>query len=312
MTYTIGVDGGGTKTEAVLLDERGHIVDRFVAGATNPHAVTFETAQARLAETTDRLLANLGERSSDCRAICLGLAGVSRQDESARIRDYMIAHLRPGHPGVRVYVRNDAEIAIMAALDQPHGIIAIAGTGSIVYGVTPDGGSYRVGGWGHLLGDEGSGYAIGLKSLQAAMQSFDGILPETALTSLIMHKCNLASMDELKAYIYAPSIHKQHIAEFASLCIQAGDAGDAVATGILERAAEELATAALAIRRKHVSFANAPLAVSGSMFAHGAIFRRAFEQRHKLDAPAAPIVLSARPPAVGAALLAMRLAGSAP
>jgi N-acetylglucosamine kinase-like BadF-type ATPase len=307
MLYTIGVDGGGTKTEAVMIDESGTVHHRIVTGATNPHAVTFEIAEQRLAELIDLFLDLPNIQADSVKVICLGLAGVSRPDETMRIQEFIEQYLRKRESLSKVHVRNDAEIALMAALNLPHGLIAISGTGSIVYGVASDGNQYRVGGWGHLLGDQGSGYAIGLQALQAAMQSYDGILPETMLTSLILAKTGLRSIEDMKRYIYQPTIQKQHIADFASVCIQAGEAKDAAAIRILERSAEELAIAALTIRHKHPSFHSAAIAISGSLFVNSLIFRQTFEQRHRQDAPQAEIVLNERSPAIGAAYLGFAL-----
>lgn len=313
MTYTIGIDGGGTKTEAVLADSRGAVVHRMAFGATNPHAVSFETAEMRLAETAEAMFAfadSLPDRPAIA-AICLGVAGVSRSDEIARIAGSVSSQLAAHGRSARVFVRNDADIALMAAHGKPSGLIAIAGTGSIVYGVAEDGSRFRVGGWGHLLGDEGSGYAIGQRTLQAVMQSFDGVLPETTLTPLVLRKCGLASSDELKGYVYRPAFGKPEVAAFAELCIEAEEAGDAVAASILKRSAEELAVSVLTIRRKHPDFAQAPVGAAGSMFRHSAYYRACFAARHDAETETAPLVMSDRSPALGAAHLARLLAEEA-
>ncbi|WP_135551928.1 BadF/BadG/BcrA/BcrD ATPase family protein [Paenibacillus cymbidii] len=313
MIMTIGIDGGGTKTEAVLSDSRGAIIHRLTFGATNPHAVTFETAEKRLAEAAEAMFAYAESLPDEpaVPAICLGVAGVARREEIDRIADSVSAQLAAKGRDARVFVRSDADIALMAAHGKPSGLIAIAGTGSIVYGVAADGSRYRVGGWGHLLGDEGSGYAIGRRTLQAVMQSFDGVLPETALTPLVLRKCALHSSDELKHYVYRPAFGKAEIAAFAELCIEAGEADDAVAAAILKRSAEELAVCVLTIRRKHPDFAHAPVGAAGSMFRHSAYYRACFTARHDAEAAEAPLVLSDRSPALGAALLARMLAEAA-
>jgi N-acetylglucosamine kinase-like BadF-type ATPase len=305
--YIIGIDGGGTKTEGVLTDNNGILLDRYITGATNPHAVTFEKTQERLAEILDHFFSRFEPSGASCRAICLGLAGVSREIERVQIRDFLHNYTAQHEIDVRSFIRNDAEIAMMAAAEDPFGIIVISGTGSIVYGLTPDGHHYRVGGWGHLLGDEGSGYAIGLKTLQAVMQSFDGVIAETMLTGMIMERHSFSGIDDLKAYIYQPNIHKQHIAEFASLCIQAGEQGDSVAIRLLETAAQDLAVLTLALRRKDPWLAQAPIALSGSMFKHSHFYQQSFERCIKWESPQTSFLLSYRSAAEGAARLALHL-----
>jgi N-acetylglucosamine kinase-like BadF-type ATPase len=304
--YVIGIDGGGTKTEAVLMDGSRRVVDRFVTGAANPHAVTYPVMEERLAEIVNRFLDRAG---SDARVggICLGLAGVSLPEEKARVSDFIRRCAERRNAETAVFVRTDAEIALMAAVGAPCGAIAVAGTGSILYGVTPDGQQFRVGGWGHLLGDEGSGYAIGLRTLQAVMQSHDGVLPDTALTGLVLKHCSLQAVADLKAYIYQPSIRKQHIAEFAALCAEAEQNGDPVARSILEEAADDLVRLALALRGKHPYLSGTPLVLSGSMFRRCPGFLRLFAERFRRRAPHSDVLLPERSAAEGAAELALLL-----
>jgi len=291
----------------VLMDGAGTVLERIVTDGTNPHAVTFETAQARIAELLDRLLASQGREPAECSAVCLGLAGVGTELENDRIRVYLEQYAHERKLDCRFFVKNDAEIALAAVHEAPCGIIVIAGTGSIVYGVIPEGRMYRTGGWGHLLGDEGSGYSIGLKTLQAAMQSHDGVLPRTLLTELIVDRYRLAGIEQLKTYIYQPTILKQHIAEFASLCIQAGDQGDPVARRVLESSARELAVLTLTLRAKHPWLTGSAIALSGSMFKHSAAYRLSFERRIRQEADGASFLLANRTAAEGAARLAMHL-----
>jgi len=307
LQYIIGIDGGGTKTEAVLAGAGGVPVEHFTTGPSNPHTVTFAQTEARLAEIVDHFLARPGVSPSSIRAICAGIAGVAKAEELHRAAGFLENYAAERSAGWRIFIRNDAEIAIMAAAGVPHGMIAISGTGSIVYGITPEGETARVGGWGHLLGDEGSGYAVGLKTLQAAMQSYDGVLPGTMLVPMIAERLSLSGIDGLKSYIYRPEIGKRNIAEFAALCIDAAGRGDETARRILETAARELAVLALALRRKQPGLAGVPIALSGSMFTRSPIYRQSFERRIRSEAPDAVFLLAGRPAAEGAARLALHL-----
>lgn len=307
MDFAIGVDGGGTKTEVVAVDSRGNIIDRANGDATNPHAVTFPAAEANLADVLDKLLDRPALAGMTCRAISLGMAGVETEAERGRFLAYLARYVeaRQTSPTIRLY--SDAEIALQAALNQSFGIIAIAGTGSIVLGITPDGNRCRTGGWGHVLGDKGSGYEIGLAALQAVMLSYDGVLPATELTELIVSQYGFSTIEDLRTYIYQPHIHKQHIADFASLCVRAAQSGDRTAAGIVTAAAEQLADLTNALRRKNGYFADCPIGAAGSIFKHSGIFRERYASRLDETSPHGAskpdIRLSEFPPAYGAAIL---------
>lgn len=134
-----------------------------------------------------------------------------------------------GSEGCPVWVVSEGEIALMATLGHTHGVLCISGTGSIVYGFTLEGERYRAGGWGHLLGDEGSGYRIGQRALQVVMQSYDGVLPPTRLTPLLLKKLKLRDISELKTRVYQMDWGKTETASIARLAIEAAESGDKAA-----------------------------------------------------------------------------------
>jgi N-acetylglucosamine kinase-like BadF-type ATPase len=203
-------------------------------------------------------------------------------------------------------MNNDAQIALMATLADDRGIIVISGTGSIVFGLTGTRQKYRVGGWGHLLGDEGSGYDIGIRTLRAAMRSHDGIEPPTSLASRIVEAYGFKAVTDLRTYIYQPHLKKHDIAKFAELCIRADEQGDRTARAILEASANDLADAAAALVRKDAWFESCDLVTTGSIFRYSKSFGDRFRHNLQLHAPHVRIHPSAREPAYGAALLAWR------
>lgn len=306
MYYVIGVDGGGTKTEAIAIDHAGRKIAQVTGGASNPHSVTYAIAERNIAEVLDRIGSELPAHHGPCRAICLGLAGGGAEDVlqhyTAFIRQYAVDRQMPLAHAI---LKNDAEIALAAAHGTPYGVIVIAGTGSIAYGITRDGVPYRSGGWGHILGDQGSGYAIGLQTLQAAMLSHDGVLPQTGLIQMIQDKLSLSHIEDLKSYAYQPHIQKQHIAGFAELCIRAAESGDIVARDIIRRSAAELAALVIALLTKDEQLADSPLAIAGSIFTHSTLFREHFTDQVRLRTSSGDIRLSMQPAALGAARLAL-------
>lgn len=308
MDYIVGIDGGGTKTEAVVIDTSGNRLFGCTGESTNSKAIGFEQASRHLEAVLDKVLQHEACASERCLAVCIGMAGTDTAEEKQAVEAVLRAYQTRVGAAFEVFVRNDAEIVLMASLRREYGIAVVSGTGSIVFGCTPEGRRYRVGGWGHLLGDEGSGYQIGLHALQAVMRSHDGICPATALTDMIRRTYGLDSITELKTYIYGPDIRKKDVAAFAELCINASKQGDAVAVRIIEGAAAELAVAAAALVRKDAWFPDSDLVTTGSVFKHSPLFADTFRQTISETFPGLRLhPASEQPAAYGAALLGFEL-----
>ncbi len=307
MNFVIGVDGGGTKTEAAAMSMDGAEVGRFAGKASNPYAVTFEKAIDHIHEVLMAFFNQAPYPVGQCAGVCLGLSGVDKEQEKQRFHDALLQFVRQLGADFPIWIRNDAEIALNAALGTHFGIAVISGTGSIVYGITPEGGKFRTGGWGHLLSDEGSGYQIGLRTLQAVMRQYDGVIPETSFSGLVLNKLQISSPLDLKEFVYQPEVKKQHIAEFAELCIRAASEQDAAAVEILRRSAAELAELTIALRKKHDYFQSAPIAAIGSVFKHSTLFLEAFKQELAAEKACNGIIVSGRSSAYGAASLAVTL-----
>src|SRR2546423_12777573 len=172
--HVLGIDAGGTKTVCLLADERGTMLSEGRGPGANLHVAGELAVEKVLHEVMEEAI---GERSVEPAAICLGIAGVDREDEERTVRAIM---RRIGHKS-RVLVVNDALIALVAGAGDAPGIVIIAGTGSIVYGRNGGGEAARAGGWGHIIGDEGSGYWIGREALAAVMRAADRRGPATQL-----------------------------------------------------------------------------------------------------------------------------------
>src|ERR1044071_335496 len=195
MNYIIGVDGGGTKTLALLADLDGLVIARGVSGPSNYNAVGFETACEALENAIN---AARSSQPGEISALCLGLAGAGRQEDIEQFQLWAVEKF----PRTAVKVVNDAEILLAAASPSGPALALICGTGSIVYGRTVRGELIRAGGWGYLFGDEGSGYAMGQAALRAVMQAYDRRGPSTLLTDLVLQQRGLSSPPELVRSIY--------------------------------------------------------------------------------------------------------------
>lgn len=309
MPFFIGVDGGGTKTEAVCCDQSGNTLFTLTGPSTNPRSLGFPQAVSNLSELLTDLLSRKELASSYCGGVCVGLAGAAMAEEQIPFRDTVEKLFTSSSTPVPITITNDAEIALMATLSRPYGLIAISGTGSIIYGITAAGQRYRVGGWGHLLGDEGSGYAIGVQTLKTVMNSYDGLEPATALTSMLLDAYHWESIIELRSYIYQDHIRKNDIAEFARYCIHAAEQGDPAALAILKKQASSLAQQCATLISKDTQFAEEQLVAAGSIFKHSGLFFQLFQEELRAAWPLVTLHLSRQTPAYGAAKLAITLYG---
>jgi len=258
--HVLGIDAGGTKTVCLLADENGIVLAEARGGGANLQAAGELEVEKVLHHVMDTAI---GDREIRPDAICLGIAGVDRPQDADAVRGIM---KRIGFK-VRTLVVNDALVALTAGAGDAPGVVVIAGTGSIAYGRNANGRAARAGGWGHILGDEGSGFWIGRRALAAVMRQSDGRGPTTRLTELILKRMGLTQPAELIHEVYDRNVRQQGIAALAPLVQQAHDAGDAVASGILERGARELvAAAASVIARLGMRGAAFPTVLAGGIF----------------------------------------------
>jgi N-acetylglucosamine kinase-like BadF-type ATPase len=238
--HVLGIDAGGTKTVCLLADDTGRVLAEAHAGGANLQAsgeLEVEKVLHQVMEET------LGPRDIRPNAICLGIAGVDRPSDARAVEGIM---RRIGFK-TRVVVVNDALVALVAGAGEQAGVVIVAGTGSIAYGVDAAGRAARAGGWGYLLGDEGGGFWIGRAALSAVVRAFDGRGPATRLTELVLSEMQLATPSELIHAIYDRGLQRPLVAGLAGVVQQATLAGDAVAAHILARAAEELVAAAASV-----------------------------------------------------------------
>ncbi|WP_211750317.1 ROK family protein [Paenibacillus sp. Marseille-Q4541] len=308
MKVFIGVDGGGSKTEVIAMLEDQSIVARSRSGSTNPYATTPQNAANELEKVLDEVFQTIDKKQYLCEGICLGMSGVYHDYEKKVIQDQVVSYQQKQQMSFRISIQTEGEISLMAATGKSTGVLVIAGTGSIVYGFPPNSAAVRTGGWGHLLGDEGSGYQIGLHTLQGVMKSHDRVLPNTMLTSLLCEAWNLSHITELRTVIYGLPFDKKQIASVAKLCIEAAELGDELAQNIIQSQAVALANTTIALLQSH-PYLQEDIVLAGSIFLHSPLFRTCFTQNVQTTFPRIQAIVSSenRTPAYGAALLAQQL-----
>lgn len=297
--HVLGIDAGGTKTLCLLADAHGRIVVEARGPGANLHVAGEAGVEATLRDVMSR---TIGDRAMTPAAICIGIAGVDRDDEERAIR--AIAHAIC--PGSRVLVVNDALIALVAGAHDAPGIVVIAGTGSITYGRNRAGEAARAGGWGHMVGDEGSGFWIGKEAVAAVMRASDGRGPATQLTVDILRHFHVADVSRLPRIVYDRDVPRVNVAALGPIVQAVAASGDAVALRILERGAEELAVAARSVATRLEMRGDAfPFYLAGGAFQ--VVPRLVDElQRRLIDvAPRSTVHQLAEEPAMGAVWLAL-------
>jgi N-acetylglucosamine kinase-like BadF-type ATPase len=254
----IGIDAGGSTTEAILVDAAGAEVARASAAGANLHSINRQDAEANLSSVISPLL--IGHR---VRAICVGAAGAGRDADRAKLRQ-VVSWAAP--PRMILIVKHDGEIALRAATRARPAMVVIAGTGSLAYGERADGTSARAGGYGPRIGDPGSAHAIGLAAIAHAARAFDGVEPAGPLATQISRELEATSANDLIERI----AQSPDVSEVAALAVHVGvadRAGDSAAREILAPHEQLLgALAARVAREVRDRDAMLPIALSGGAY----------------------------------------------
>ena len=294
----MGIDGGGSKLRIAIADANLNQLSTLTAGSVNPSIVGRAAARERIQGGILDALRSANLRHENITAVGIGIAGAS----NLHSEDWLLETVKPVLPDSHLAPSSDMEIALVGGLAQRHGILLLAGTGSAVYGVKPDGERLQVGGWGYLIGDEGSSFWIGLQLLRHITRAFDsgarGCM--SALGRACLDELGLSQARELVAWVYrsetAPAVR---IASLAPFVLKRADAGDELASEILRRAARHLAEQLETVRRR-LNYAEASIAFAGGLldkdnWLSGEVARR-------LALPERPV--AKHPPVLGAALVA--------
>jgi len=304
-----GIEGGGTRTVALAADGSGRLWRRVEAGPANLRLLSDVQLVRELRSIRSQMERGQPAPIARPTSIAIGLAGARTASDKERIRQAA----QKAWPGVPCYATNDLETGLMAAEaipDRAARILVLSGTGSCCFGRRPDGDNAKVGGWGHLLGDRGSGYEIGLRALQAVIHDYDCKSLWPKLGQRFLRALQLNEPDDLIGWTQQAG--KAEIASLAVEVFAAGRAGDKIAAEILAQAAQRLAQDALACARRLVK-PKMPVQFifAGSVLLKQAAFAREVSRQLQRLWPQARIALLARESAWGAVELAKQLAGQA-
>ena len=286
MEYILGIDSGATSSEVLITDYRGKEFFRKIYPPVNYNLLGFK-------KTTERLMLiitkSLQRYNNDICCIVIGLSGAREEKDRKIISEAIIQ--KTGFRNVYVY----PDTAIAFASEFEHGQkncgILIAGTGSVLYYLDSHGQINRAGGWGRIIGDEGSGYWIGREALKRITMYYDGIGEDTMLVKFLKKKYKLGKDSVIQA-VYHDSFDISQIAKTVFYC---ADKGDKVSTNIIKEAAVKIAEHFRIFKKRKYT-----IALCGSLFTQQYLLEKYLRKITKLKYPIIKLIKSLRPPVWGA------------
>jgi N-acetylglucosamine kinase-like BadF-type ATPase len=304
-----GVDGGATRTRAVIARTDGIILGVGTAGPSNYDNVGIPAASAAIGDAVRTARAAAGIGAAPLAGLFLGMAGVVSQADRETVATMALANALAAPEDIAV--DHDIRIALAGGLGGSEGIVLIAGTGSSTYGRRNDGRHHRTG-WGYLLDDRGSGYDLGRNAMIAAVMEADGRGPATTLSAIVQERLHYKHIDEILRIVYHTGVPVAEVAALAPRVIDEAAQGDEVARTILASGAAELARMVETVARA-LAFTGTPfrLAMVGGLVDHPGLYRDMVRDAITRVVPGSEIVDPLLPPVLGAVLLAREIAGGA-
>lgn len=300
MRTLIGVDAGASHTTAAVANEHGTVLVRSdgAPGAMRPGEAA--AAAAHILETCGDALRK-AEREVRGDVLVVGAAGVGREEERLALQ----AALEDTDLAPRVAVTVDGAIALQAAFSDAPGVVLLAGTGSIAWARLPGGATTRIGGLGAVMGDQGSGYDLARQALCAAGLAIEGRGRRTLLASRLLKRLHLTGLPELVRW--AAAADAAAVAALAPEALAAAEEGDAVASALVDAAADDLASHVRALAERFPRDAEVGVALGGSLLSRNDDYRKRVVARIVADVPSARIRAEPVDPVLGAIQLARAL-----
>jgi glucosamine kinase len=314
MEAVLGIDGGATRTRAVLLSLNGQFLGYGQSGPSNYDNVGIKTARQNIAKAINQTLNEAGPPAPIIKAVFLGLAGVVSQPDRDVILE--IASCIPFIKNANIQVDHDLRIALFGGLVGEPGIVLIVGTGCSCYGENSQGECLRVGGWGYLLDDYGGSYYLGLQALIATIRAEDGRIPPTLLSTKVMQRLEIPDVQNVMWRVYHMGFQPIEIAALAPLVIDAADQDDAMALQIIHNGVQEL-TLLCQTTAKRLGFFSREvnqqgvlnIVLTGGLVKSSQLYRESLISTIREEMPITQIQPPVLPPVFGAALLALHAAG---
>ena len=304
MKYLIGLDCGATKTECAVADVKGNILHITKGNQANLLVTGINKAADNILSLLNGCVQEYGIPYSDIEKIVIGAAGAGRKEDAEKLKQSLIGSaILQGITFKSLMVVSDAQIALKGAFPNTPGCILIAGTGSIIYGKDESDNFYRAGGFGRILGDEGSGYSIGKRALQEAAKFFDGRKEQSLIIDLLSEKHSINTSDDLITKVYGENFD---IASIAELVLIAAADGDKIALEILDKESEEL-TGLIRTMMNKMKVNELSVSFSGSLIANKNVYSDMLRDKIKTSLPSVKIIKAEYSPVEGAILMAKEM-----
>lgn len=304
------MDGGGTKTHAVITDLHGTILAEHVAGPSNFQIIGVDKAAETIFSLIEMCCESVNCGIKNIASVVCGLTGAGRVGDQQRMADGLKKFAVSKKSKLKkIIIESDARIALEGAFKGDAGIILIAGTGSIAFGKDAKGNVHRVGGWGRMLGDEGSGYFLGRLGLTAVTRHIDGRGEKTILTAMIAKEFGLTDQTAIINAVYKNNFD---IASVAPLVLKAAEKKDQVCATIIETAVIELAehirVAGSKISPQSSKKVKTKIHVSliGGLIANDTLISRLLKQYLVYNQPNTEIIPPMASPSYGAVVMGMK------
>lgn len=302
--YILGIDGGGTKTTALIADEYGNVYSQAITGRSNPNTLSEEQFEHVIIDLLNQLRENNKDIFNRIEVCFAGMAGVGESGRDEKMKSLLLQHLPLNS---LVIVQNDAVNALYSGTLGSPGIVQIAGTGAITIGLNENKKMVRVGGWGYLFDDEGSGFYLGNEALRAAFQHYDGRGMDTALTEAIIKHFEVKAVPDLIEKIYGKDHPRSVIAPISRYVVKLAEQGDQIANKIIEKACKKMMQS---IKSCHSQLFNrdhhTSVILSGGVFTNDVIFIEHFQKLSIESNPNLKFSKTLIPPVGGAIAAGLR------
>ncbi len=301
--YVVGIDGGGTKTHAILVSPDGTVVSETTGGPTNLQTVGAAQAAKLLFELIHECCVKGACDPDSLQSVVMGIAGAGRATDKAALSDAIHAiSVKKKLVLKNIIVETDARVALEAAFAGGPGVALIAGTGSIALYRTEDGKILRSGGWGKLLGDEGGGYVLSRDALNAVMRQHDGRTEKTLLTMKAMKHFEASTIDELIPKIY---VANGELASFAPAVLEAVVERDRVAHNVLVKNAGEMVELVRVLLMQVRPKKKLPVALMGGLLENENVYAKMVRDKITGSLPNVVVQKPKFPAAFGAAIIGL-------
>ncbi|HDJ89335.1 MAG TPA: hypothetical protein ENG40_01405 [Thermoprotei archaeon] len=299
-----GIDGGATKTECIVMNVEGNILGKGLSGPSNYHVVGIDNTIKAVRESILNALKNIGEKKIDY--LTIGLAGL----DTRRDFEYINNAFKNFNLASKLDFKHDSVIALVGAHAGRPGIIIIAGTGSVAAGINRNRRYVRVGGWGYLLGDEGSAFTLGRRGLIAVLREYDGRGISTKITEKIFSKLGINDYEDIILKIYGAKEVVGRIASLAPCVTEAAAEGDSIANEIISSEMENVGELIYTVaKRLEMLGEEIPIAIIGGVFRAGEIVIEKLKRSLRRYGLKFRLIKPIFPPSIGATIWSLQSIG---